>query len=83
MAERSKNSALAAARRELLTRLLEKSGTDRSAGRAPAEPARGEGALSFVQVLPPGVYVAMNGRHFRWDQCRKNRDTGVFESLSI
>jgi len=38
-------------------------------------------ALSFAQVLPPGVYVAMNGRCFRWDQVRKNRDTGVFESL--
>jgi len=38
-------------------------------------------ALSFAQVLPPGVYVAMNGRYFRWDQVRKNRDTGVFESL--
>jgi L-asparaginase len=37
-------------------------------------------ALSFAQVLPPGVYVAMNGRHFRWDRVRKNRDTGVFES---
>jgi L-asparaginase len=37
-------------------------------------------ALSFVQVLPPGVYVAMNGRHFRWDAVRKNRETGVFES---
>ena len=24
-------------------------------------------ALSFVQVLPPGVYVAMNGQHFPWD----------------
>jgi len=36
-------------------------------------------ALSFVQVLPPGVYVAMNGRHFSWDAVRKNRDTGVFE----
>src|SRR5581483_9806940 len=30
-------------------------------------------AISFVQVLPPGVYVAMNGRSFRWDQVRKNR----------
>ena len=39
-------------------------------------------ALSFVQVLPPGVYVAMNGRHFRWDQVRKNRDTGVFEATN-
>jgi len=36
-------------------------------------------ALSFVQVLPPGVYVAMNGRYFRWDRVRKNRDAGVFE----
>ena len=36
-------------------------------------------ALSFVQVLPPGVYVAMNGRHFTWDRVRKNRTTGVFE----
>src|SRR6476469_702522 len=38
-------------------------------------------ALSFVQVLPPGVYVAMNGRYFEWDQVRKNRETGVFEAL--
>jgi L-asparaginase len=37
-------------------------------------------ALSFVQVLPPGVYVAMNGRHFAWDKVRKNRQTGVFEA---
>ena len=39
-------------------------------------------ALSFVQLLPPGVYVAMNGRHFAWDQVRKNRETGVFEPPS-
>ena len=38
-------------------------------------------ALSFVQVLPPGVYIAMNGRHFAWDQVRKNRSNGVFESV--
>ncbi len=36
-------------------------------------------ALSFVQVLPPGVYVAMNGKYFPWDQVQKNRQTGVFE----
>jgi len=36
-------------------------------------------ALSFVQVLRPGVYVAMNGRHFPWNAVRKNRETGVFE----
>ena len=39
-------------------------------------------ALSFVQVLPAGVYVAMNGQHFRWDEVRKNRTTGVFERVS-
>ena len=38
-------------------------------------------ALSFAQVLPPGVYIAMNGQHFQWDRVRKNRETGVFESL--
>ena len=38
-------------------------------------------ALSFVQVLPAGVYVAMNGRHFHWDAVRKNRETGVFEAV--
>jgi L-asparaginase len=37
-------------------------------------------ALSFVQSLPPGVYVAMNGRHFRWDRVQKNRETGIFEA---
>ena len=38
-------------------------------------------ALSFVQVLPPGVYLAMNGRYFQWDRVRKNRDTGTFETV--
>jgi L-asparaginase len=36
-------------------------------------------ALSFVQVLPAGVYIAMNGHAFAWDRVRKNRETGVFE----
>ena len=39
------------------------------------------GALTAVQVLPPGVYIAMNGRIFPWNDARKNRDTGVFEPL--
>jgi L-asparaginase len=39
-------------------------------------------ALSFVQVLPAGVYVAMNGQQFRWDRVRKNRATGVFEAIA-
>jgi len=38
-------------------------------------------ALSFVQLLPPGVYIAMNGRCFTWDGVRKNRETGVFEDV--
>ncbi len=38
-------------------------------------------ALSFAQVLPPGVYVAMNGRVFPWDNVRKNRERGVFEPI--
>jgi len=38
-------------------------------------------ALAFVQALGPGVYVAMNGRCFRWDSVRKNREIGVFESV--
>jgi len=38
-------------------------------------------ALSFVQVLPPGVYIAMNGRYFPWDNVRKNREKGVFEAI--
>ena len=37
-------------------------------------------ALAFVQSLPPGVYVAMNGRYFAWDKVRKNRELGIFES---
>jgi len=37
-------------------------------------------ALAFVQSLPHGVYVAMNGRTLPWDNVRKNRATGVFEA---
>jgi L-asparaginase len=38
-------------------------------------------ALAFAQTLPPGVYVAMNGRYFHWDNVRKNRQTGMFEEV--
>ena len=38
-------------------------------------------ALAFVQSLPTGVYVAMNGRAFNWDNVRKNRQTGQFEEI--
>jgi L-asparaginase len=37
-------------------------------------------AVSFVQALPRGVYVAMNGRCFRWDAVRKDRESGTFET---
>lgn len=39
-------------------------------------------ALAFVQTLPPGVYVVMNGRFFPWDGVRKNHKTGFFETIS-
>lgn len=37
-------------------------------------------ALSLVQTLPDGVYIAMNGQCFRWDNVRKNREAGIFEA---
>ena len=39
-------------------------------------------ALSFVQALVPGVYVAMNGRCVAWNNVRKNRTIGVFEAIA-
>ena len=38
-------------------------------------------ALSFAQLLPRGVYIAMNGKCFPWDRCRKNRERGEFEEI--
>jgi L-asparaginase len=38
-------------------------------------------AFAAMQLLPAGVYVAMNGRVFPWDRVRKNREVGVFESV--
>ena len=38
-------------------------------------------ALAFAQTLPQGVYIAMNGRYFNWDNVRKNKETGVFEEV--
>ena len=39
-------------------------------------------ALSFVQALPAGVYISMNGKCFPWDCVRKNRERGEFEEVS-
>lgn len=38
-------------------------------------------ALAFVQTLPKGVYVVMNGRYFMASNVRKNKETGEFEEL--
>lgn len=38
-------------------------------------------ALAFVQALPDGVYIAMNGRCFDWDKVKKNKKTGFFEEV--
>ena len=39
-------------------------------------------ALSFVQTLPIGVYVTMNGNFFQYDNVKKNKKLGLFESLT-
>jgi L-asparaginase len=39
-------------------------------------------AIAFVQSLPKGVYIAMNGKYFHWDNVQKNKTLGLFEELS-
>ncbi len=39
-------------------------------------------AISYAQVLPHGVYIAMNGKCFRWKNVTKNKRKGVFEKKS-
>ena len=39
-------------------------------------------ALAYVQTLEPGVYIAMNGQYFHHDNVRKNREKGIFQTLS-
>ncbi len=38
-------------------------------------------AISYAQVLPEGVWIAMNGTNFRWDEVRKDREAGVFRRM--
>lgn len=38
-------------------------------------------ALAFVQTLPPGVYISMHGFYFDWDNVRKNKEIGKFETV--
>jgi L-asparaginase len=38
-------------------------------------------ALAFTQILPEGVYIAMNGKYFDADKVRKNKEKGEFEAI--
>ena len=38
-------------------------------------------ALSFLQILPHGIYIAMNGNIFNWDNVKKNKELGLFQAL--
>ncbi len=38
-------------------------------------------AIAFVQTLPAGIYIAMNGKFFNWDNVRKNKRIGEFEEI--
>ncbi len=38
-------------------------------------------AVAGVQLKEAGVYIAMNGKIFNWDNVRKNREIGRFEEL--
>ncbi len=39
-------------------------------------------ALSFVQTLPTGIYISMNGKYFPWNNVKKNKELGLFEELN-
>lgn len=38
-------------------------------------------AFAFVQTLPVGVYIVMNGTYFNWDEVKKNVHSGYFERV--
>ena len=40
------------------------------------------GAIAYAQALPYGVYIAMNGRCFKWNKVKKNKSTGMFEEIA-
>jgi L-asparaginase len=39
-------------------------------------------SLAFVQTLPHGVYISMNGKYFHWNNVRKNKQLGEFEEIN-
>jgi L-asparaginase len=38
-------------------------------------------SIAFLQSLPPGVYISMNGKFFYWNNVHKNKEIGIFEEL--
>ena len=38
-------------------------------------------SISFVQALPSGIYIAMNGQIFNQENVKKNKKMGIFEEL--
>jgi len=40
-------------------------------------------AMAFVQTLPQGVYVVMNGKFFNANNVKKNRETGEFQEVKM
>jgi L-asparaginase len=39
-------------------------------------------ALAFLQTLPPGVYISMNGKYYHWNNVRKNKEKVLFEEFN-
>ena len=50
--------------------------------KAPSATQADAHGLAAAGLLPHGVYIAMNGTLFPWDDVRKNRQAGVFERLT-
>ena len=38
-------------------------------------------SLAYLQTLPKNVYISMNGQYFTWDNCKKNKALGQFETI--
>jgi L-asparaginase len=38
-------------------------------------------SLAFVQLLPHGVYISMNGNYYEWNNVVKNKQMGRFEEI--
>lgn len=40
-------------------------------------------ALAFIQTLPNGVYIVMNGKYFHFNNVNKNKQNGNFEETNV